>query len=547
MTTDLMYAGLNSLSAIKAAAIITERTGKKLATPDILRERTAEKIAALLENGEDYQEQTFDKKEAYPLTANQLGLYFACMKEPGSLVYNIPMELAFEKADPEQLKESVIRVIDAHSYVKTRFELRNNEPVQLRRDEDAVEIPIRKCTQEEYETRKESFVRPFELFGGVLYRIEIFCTPDKIYMLCDFHHMIFDGGSMDIFLRDLTDAYVGKQILPERFSSFDLALLEAEHAKGEEQEKAKAFYHERLYDGEGATIIPIDGTGEGQPVTMYAYVAKNKVEAAIKGLGVTPSNLFLASVLFVTGRFASARNVRIATITNGREGVQVQNNLGMLVKTLPLAMNLVSEDTAGDYLSKVQQEMSETLNHLAYTYMQASSDYNYHAQLLYAYQGGVKNGVAFAKKKGCRFVQVSTASIAGMSIDGTPDESIKLSEQMLYFGQDLSNKYARSKFLAERIILAEALQGLDAKIIRVGNLMAREFDGEFQMNFRTNNFLGRLKAYHTIGKISYEAMSMNCEFAPIDSTAKAVLLLGQTPENVVSSSHLTITVSSWAM
>lgn len=389
VTTDLMYAGLNSLSAIKAAAIITERTGKKLATADILRERTVEKIAALLENGEDYQEQTFDKKEAYPLTANQLGLYFACMKEPGSLVYNIPMELAFEKADPEQLKESVIRVINAHSYVKTRFELRSNEPVQLRRDEDAVEIPIRKCTQEEYETRKESFVRPFELFGGVLYRIEICCTPDKIYMLCDFHHMIFDGGSMDIFLRDLTDAYAGKQILPERFSSFDLALLEAEHAKGEELEKAKAFYHERLYDGEGATIVPTDGTGEGQPVTTYAYVAKNKVEAAIKGLGVTPSNLFLASVLFVTGRFASARNVRIATITNGREGVQVQNNLGMLVKTLPLAMNLVSEDTAGDYLGKVQQEMSETLNHLAYTYMQASSDYNYHAQLLYAYQGGV--------------------------------------------------------------------------------------------------------------------------------------------------------------
>jgi thioester reductase-like protein len=101
---------------------------------------------------------------------------------------------------------------------------------------------------------------------------------------------------------------------------------------------------------------------------------------------------------------------------------------------------------------------------------------------------------------------------------------------MLYFGQDLSNKYARSKFLAERAVLESALDGLDVKIMRVGNLMARDADGEFQINFTTNNFLGRLKAYSLIGKIPYEAMGMNTEFAPIDFTAVAVLLLAKTPE-----------------
>jgi len=144
--------------------------------------------------------------------------------------------------------------------------------------------------------------------------------------------------------------------------------------------------------------------------------------------------------------------------------------------------------------------------------------------------GGVKMALDFCRQKKCRFVQVSTASIAGMSIDGKPDEKLLLSERMLYFGQDLSNKYARSKFLAERAVLESALDGVDVKIMRVGNLMARDADGEFQINFATNNFLARLKAYSLIGKIPYEAMGMNTEFAPIDFTAVAVLLLAKTPE-----------------
>ena len=44
----------------------------------------------------------------------------------------------------------------------------------------------------------------------------------------------------------------------------------------------------------------------------------------------------------------------------------------------------------------------------------------------------------------------------------------------------LAVAYAGSKFLAERAILEAALDGLDVKIMRVGNLMARDADGEFQ-------------------------------------------------------------------
>ncbi|MBQ4338597.1 MAG: amino acid adenylation domain-containing protein [Clostridia bacterium] len=391
VTTDLMYAGLNSLSAIKAAALITEKTGKNLRTAELMREKTIEKIAALLESSGSYELKTYEKQDFYPLTKNQLGLYFACLKDPGTLVYNIPFEISCGRADAEKLRESVRKVINAHPYVKTHFAMRENEPVQLRKDDGDFEIGLISCTAEEYAVRKESFVRPFSFFEGPLFRIDICVLPDAVMMLCDFHHIIFDGGSMDIFLQDLAAAYKGEEINAESFSSFDLSLAEQELMQGDAFGKAKEFFRKRLWDGEGATVFPTDSSadGEGFPCTVRAKIPKSSVEQVIKGLGITASNLFLAATCLVSGRFASTRDVRIAAITNGRDGAHVQRNIGMLVKTLPFALKIDPAMTAGDYLAAVQQEMNGVLDNQAYPYLQASSDYSYSSQMLYAYQGGV--------------------------------------------------------------------------------------------------------------------------------------------------------------
>ncbi len=392
VTTDLMYAGLNSLSAIKAAALITENTGKNLKTADIMREKTIEKLALLLVDRNAYEIKTYEKRAYYPLTQNQMGLYFACVKDPATLVYNIPFELSFSAAvQPEALQNAIIQVLNAHPYIKTRFSVRNNEPVQLRMDDEATDVPVIACTSEEYAERREKFVHPFSLFEGALFRMEICVLPDGVRLLADFHHMIFDGGSMDIFLHDLAAAYDGIEPSSETFTSFDLALLEQEKTHGSAFEEDKAFFHQRLGDGEGATVFPADQKSDsiGAPRTVRTSIAKNSVEPAIKGLGVTAANLFLASTMLVSGRFASVKDVRIAAISNGREGVHVQRNLGMLVKTLPMALYIHSDDTAKTYLLGVQHEMNEVLSHQSYSYLMAASDYGYNAQLLYAYQGGV--------------------------------------------------------------------------------------------------------------------------------------------------------------
>lgn len=125
-------------------------------------------------------------------------------------------------------------------------------------------------------------------------------------------------------------------------------------------------------------------------------------------------------------------------------------------------------------------------------------------------------------------IQISTVSVGGEGSDGTPPMSRLFCENDLYIGQSITNEYIRTKFLAERAVLEAVSSGLDGKIIRVGNLMSRNSDGEFQINFITNGFLRSLKGYKAVGKFPMGSMHESAEFSPIDSTALSVLKLAQT-------------------
>ncbi|MGN1112428.1 MAG: amino acid adenylation domain-containing protein, partial [Acutalibacteraceae bacterium] len=142
---------------------------------------------------------------------------------------------------------------------------------------------------------------------------------------------------------------------------------------------------------------------------------------------------------------------------------------------------------------------------------------------------GVENLIAFCVKAGRRLVQVSTTSVAGVNVNRKFPPEKKIHENELYFGQDLSNKYVDTKFRAEKAVLeAVANDGLDGKIVRVGNLMSRHSDGEFQVNANTNGFMRFLRAYAAIGKFPVSGMDEAVEFSPIDYTAAAVMYLAGT-------------------
>lgn len=145
--------------------------------------------------------------------------------------------------------------------------------------------------------------------------------------------------------------------------------------------------------------------------------------------------------------------------------------------------------------------------------------------------GGVVNCVDFCLKNNARLIQVSTMSVGGASVNGYPDIK-QLSEQMLFKGQIINNQYIHSKIMGERYLLdAVVNKGLDGKIMRVGTLSARNSDGEYQINFATNSFMGRLRVYQMLGVFPYDNFESKVEFSPIDEVAAAICLLAQTHQD----------------
>lgn len=146
--------------------------------------------------------------------------------------------------------------------------------------------------------------------------------------------------------------------------------------------------------------------------------------------------------------------------------------------------------------------------------------------------GGVKNCIEYCRKANARLIQISTYSVGGASVNGIPDVTA-FNETMLFAGQRIANQYVHSKIMGERLILEAVVEkGLDAKIMRVGNLSARSLDGEFQINVRANSFMGRLNIYQMLGALPYSAFQSPVEFSPIDQTAEAICLLAGTTSSL---------------
>ena len=130
---------------------------------------------------------------------------------------------------------------------------------------------------------------------------------------------------------------------------------------------------------------------------------------------------------------------------------------------------------------------------------------------------------------GARLIHTSTISVGG-DIPADTSDSVRLTEDSLDIGQITeTNGYVYTKYLAEQHVLkAIDEKNLDAKIMRLGNLMSRSSDGEFQMNFSTNNFFRTLWAYAALGRVPVSALDEKVEYSPINETAKALLLLAAT-------------------
>ena len=144
---------------------------------------------------------------------------------------------------------------------------------------------------------------------------------------------------------------------------------------------------------------------------------------------------------------------------------------------------------------------------------------------------GTQNVVDFCKLESKRLIHISTISVSG---NGEKDETIIetpeninnkkiFKETSLYINQNISGVYTVSKYKAELIVLEAIYDGLDAQILRMGNITNRYSDGLFQQNVEENAFAKRLKSFIEIGAFPDYLLPHSLELSPVDLCADAVI------------------------
>lgn len=146
---------------------------------------------------------------------------------------------------------------------------------------------------------------------------------------------------------------------------------------------------------------------------------------------------------------------------------------------------------------------------------------------------GTKNIVDFCLEFSKRLLHISTISISGNGekeevVEETPDninDKKIFSETNLYIGQNIKGIYTTTKYKAEIIVLEAISKGLDAQVLRVGNITNRYCDGVFQMNVENNAFAKRIKSFIEIGAIPKYLLKHAIELTPVDLCANAIICL----------------------
>lgn len=185
-------------------------------------------------------------------------------------------------------------------------------------------------------------------------------------------------------------------------------------------------------------------------------------------------------------------------------------------------------DITRDSLAETLPDDIQTVIHTAATVKHYGSYDYFHGVNVQ----GTRNVIAFAQRMKARLIHVSTLSVSGNSLVDAfdiyhADQAMEFSETSLYIGQPLDNVYIHSKFEAELAVLDAAFEGLDAKIIRVGNLTNRASDFKFQPNYQSNAFLTRVKAGLELGCLPDYLLPLYSEFSPIDQTAEGIVKIAQ--------------------
>ncbi|HKU72542.1 MAG TPA: non-ribosomal peptide synthase/polyketide synthase, partial [Pyrinomonadaceae bacterium] len=317
-------------------------------------------------------------KGPQPLSFSQRRLWFLDQLTPGSAVYNIPVALRLNGSlDLLALQQAFTEILRRQELLRTRFAVIDADPVQLVSepadfDLRVLDLSHLESPEIEHEVQRLAIAEahgPFDLTQGPLFRATLLrLAAAEHVLLFTMHHIISDGWSMRVLIREMTTLYEAFAAdrpsplvdLPVQYG--DYAVWQREQLQGERLEEQLQYWREQLQGAPALLELP---TEKPRPPVQSYRGAELRLEVtpettrALKELsqqhGVTLFMTLLAAFQALLYRYTGQDDIVVGTPVAGRTRAETEGLIGFFLNTLALRVSLKGEPTFATLLSRVRE------------------------------------------------------------------------------------------------------------------------------------------------------------------------------------------------
>jgi tyrocidine synthetase-3 len=309
-----------------------------------------------------------EKKEYYLLTSAQTKLYILQQMDLKSIAYNIPAVIAIsEENDIKKLGESFRQLIDRHESFRTSFHMFQDEPVQ--RIHDLVEFKIEyydisRAKNDEVKEIIHNFVHPFDLAQAPLLRVGLLeLEKKKHFLIVDLHHIISDGVSIEILIKNFMALYRNQDLPPLPIQYTDFAEWQNSKSVKKALKKQEQYWLDQ-FSGEIPVLnIPADYMRLEEPDFKGSRIdfgiSKEKT-GQLKKLA-KEENLTMFMIMFalfnvLLSKLSLQEDIVVGTDVAGRRNADLMQIAGCFVNSLPIRSFPGGEKRFIDFLAEIRKQ-----------------------------------------------------------------------------------------------------------------------------------------------------------------------------------------------
>ncbi|MCD8121442.1 MAG: condensation domain-containing protein [Clostridiales bacterium] len=351
---DFFRLGGDSILAAKIVADIQKSISGKVKPSDMFTYPTIAAIAEQIEHfhsGRRQQIRRLPEASCYKCSAEQQRLYIVYQIENRDGTYNMPFVAEFDTIiNHGALGRAIKTVVDRHETLRTCFFEQDGQIWQK----------IEPCLQwkPEFESIKETeleaklmeCLHPFDLEKAPLIRTKIFETESRTILFVDMHHIISDGTSMGLFIKEVMAVYRGEQLPELEVQYKDFSAWQEEFLKSEEVKRQEQFWQDTFADGIPLIRLPQDFAHPSNRTTRggsYSFAGteseRNAVELCAQKHACTSFVVLLAAYFIMLHKFSMQNCIVVGSPVSGRTHYQAANMIGMFVNMMPF-MTKIEDD-----------------------------------------------------------------------------------------------------------------------------------------------------------------------------------------------------------